>query len=254
MEGMLLQMDGSDHDWLEGRGPWLLLLFAVDDATGKIPWGLFHPEESSRGYFLLLQGIIERYGIPLSLYTDRHSVFRPVRRSREPEGYPPPAKWKASQFGRAVRELGIFHAVASSPEAKGRVERAAGTLQDRLVSELRIAGTSTPEEANNMLWAYLPRFNERFAVPPAQSGIAYRAVPPDIELQEVLCFKHRRKVAKDNTVKYNWRTLHLLPDRHRRSYAGSNVEVREHLDGILTVAFQGQTVPAEEALRIAGAR
>ena len=243
MEGMLLQMDGSDHDWLEGRGPQLVLLFAVDDATGKVPWGLFHSEENSLEYFLLLQGIVERCGIPLSLYTDCHSVFRPVRRSQGGTRPLPIAKREVTQFGRAMSELGIFHAVASSPEGKGRVERMANTLQDRLVSELRMAGASTLEEANHVLWAYVPRFNERFAVPAAQSRIAYRALPSGMQLKEILCFKHRRKVAKDNTVKYNWRTLQLLPDHDRRSHAGSHVEVREHLDGSLTVAFQGHTIP-----------
>jgi len=97
MEGMLLQMDGSDHDWLEGRGPQLVLLFAVDDATGKVPWGLFRPEENSLGYFLLRQEIVERCGIPLSLYTDRHSVFRPVRRSRGGKRPLPIAKREVTQ-------------------------------------------------------------------------------------------------------------------------------------------------------------
>lgn len=121
-EGMLLQFDGSDHDWLEERGPRMCLLLAVDDATGKVPWALFRPEEDSLGYFLLLQGIIERHGIPLSLYSDRHGVFRKAQRSRRGQGKAGNGGEEPTQFCRATRELGMLHVLAWSPEGKGRVE------------------------------------------------------------------------------------------------------------------------------------
>lgn len=127
------------------------------------------------------------------------------------------------------------------------MERVAGTFQDRLVSELRLAGASTLKEANRVLWEYLPRYNERFGVPAAQDGSAYRPLPPELELAEVLCFKHLRKVARDNTVKYNWQTLQLLPGGDRLSYAGIVVEVRERLDGQLSVVYQGRDIPTQEA-------
>ncbi len=245
-EGMLLQLDGSDHDWLEGRGPRMCLLLAVDDATGKVPWALFRPEEDSLGYFLLLQGIIERHGIPLSLYSDRHGVFRKAQRSRRGQGKAGNGGEEPTQFCRATRELGMLHVLAWSPEGKGRVERVAGTFQDRLVTELRLAGASTLEEANDVLWAYLPRYNERFSVPAARTGTAYRSVPEEIQVQNVLCFKHRRKVARDNTVQYRWRVLQLVPDGDRRSHAGMVVEVREHLDGNLAVVHNARVLPSRE--------
>jgi transposase len=239
-EGMLLQIDGSDHDWLQGRGPRLTLVLAVDDATSTAPYALFRKEEDSLGYFLLLQGIIERRGIPLALYSDRHTAFR---QAQAPLGGPFSGP---TQFGRAMQELGVTQVFAQSPEAKGRVERANGTFQDRLVAELRLAGASTMEEANRVLWEFLPRVNERFGVPAGHSGSAYRR-PDGLNVEDILCFKYRRKVARDNTVKFRWRTLQLLPSHKRPTYAGLQVEVQVHLDGRLVVAHEGHAVASQEA-------
>lgn len=246
-EGMLVQIDGSVHDWLEGRGPRMTLLLAVDDATGTVPVALFRDQEDSHGYFCLLWAMIERKGIPLALYSDRHGVFRHVHHSPKTKGEERRSETKTTQFGRAMQELGVVQVFARSPQAKGRVERVAGTFQDRLVSELRLDGASTLEEANRVLREYLPRYNKRFSVPAAQEGSAYRPLSPDLPLAEVLCFKHHRKVARDNTVKYNWQTLQLLPGDDRRSYAGIEVEVRERLDGRLLVVYQGRDIPIQEA-------
>ena len=158
-EGMLLQLDGSYHAWLEDRGSWLTLLLAVDDATGTVPYGVFREREDTQGYFELLEGIIARHGIPLGVYTDRHSVFQsPGQRLGEDSGT---LGITPTQWGRALRELGVTQVFAHSPEAKGRVERANGTFQDRLVSELRLANAGTLEEANGVLNEFLPRFNAR---------------------------------------------------------------------------------------------
>lgn len=238
--GMLVQIDGSHHPWLEERGPRFALLLAVDDATSTVPHALFGQEEDTRGYFLLMEGLIQRCGIPLALYSDRHAVFKHPREPRWSEPGP-------TQFGRAMQELGIQQIFARSPQAKGRVERTAGTFQDRLVTELRLAGVTTIDEANKVLWDFLPRFNEQFGVPPQQPDIAYRPVGPDMFLGPILCFKHRRKVARDNTVKYNWRTLQLLPSMERPSYAGVQVEVQERLDGHLVVRYRNRTIPTQEA-------
>ena len=135
---MLLQIDGSHHPWLEERGPRFALLLAVDDATGTVVGAVFQPEEDTRGYFLLMAGIIRRYGIPLALYGDRHGVFK---FSGKPRHIQPPVE--ATHFSRAMQELGIEQVFARSPQAKGRVERMAGTFQDRLVSELRLVGATT---------------------------------------------------------------------------------------------------------------
>lgn len=245
-EGILVQIDGSYHDWLEGRGPWLTLLLAVDDATGTIPFALFREHEDSQGYFRLLWGICCERGIPLAIYTDRHSVFQPPPRSYESleESL---SKRGRTQVGRALHELGICQVFARSPEAKGRIERMAGTFQDRLVSELRLDGAKTMEDANEILWRFLPHFNERFRVPAAETENAYRPMGPELDLAGTLCFKHPCKVARDNTVRYHQRTLQLLPGNGRSSYAGVHTEIQERLDGNICVVHERTIIPTQEA-------
>ena len=155
--GMLLQVDGSHRAWLEQRGPRFALLLAVDDATGAVVHALFRPAEDARGYFLLMEQVLRRSGVPLALYNDRHAVFRASAQQR--------AGGEAStQFARAMAELGVRLIFARSPQAKGRVERMAGTFQDRLVTELRLTSATTIGEAQAVLDRFLPRFNARFAV------------------------------------------------------------------------------------------
>jgi transposase len=246
-EGMLVQIDGSHHRWLEERGPWFTLLLSVDDATGSVPFALFQLQEDTEGYFRLLQGIIQQKGIPLALYSDRYFVFRYNGKKEDtPEGSIS-EKRNPTQFGRAMRELGITQVFARSPEAKGRIERANGTFQDRLVSELRLAGVSTVEEANRFLQVFLPRYNEHFGVPPAQSEPAYRPVSPGLEIDGILCFKERRKVAKDNTVQYHGKTLQIFPGSERTTYARAHVEVQERLDRRLLVCHKGKILSPREA-------
>ena len=242
-EGVLLQLDGSRHAWLEDRGPWLTLLLAVDDATGTVPNAVFREQEDTRGYFELLLSIITQHGVPLGVCTDRHSTFMSAK-GRPEEGS---RAGGSTQWGRALRELGVTHVFAHSPEAKGRVERANGTLQDRLVSELRMAGAGTLVEANEVLSEFIPRYNMRFAVPAAQSGSAYRALDERLDVEGVLCIKERRRVAKDNTVRYQGRTLQLFPTTDRHSYAGAHVVVQERLDGRLLVSYLGTILTPQEA-------
>jgi hypothetical protein len=239
-EGMLLQLDGSHHAWLENRGPWFTLFLAIDDATGTVPYALFREREDTLGYFELLKVIINRCGIPLGIYTDRDSIFH-VERSPS-NGISP-----ITQFGRALRELGITHVIAHSPEAKGRVERANGTFQDRLVAELRLAEASSISEANSVLWDFLPRFNQRFGVPAAQSGQVYRPISLEMDLEGILCVKERRRVARDNTVQYHQRNLQLFPDADKVSYAGAYVEIQERLDGRTLACYQGKILTPQDA-------
>ena len=154
---------------------------------------------------------------------------------------------EATHFSKAMAELGIQMIFARSPQAKGRVERAAGTFQDRLVTELRLAGARTIDQANAVLRDFLPRYNLQFAVPAELDEPAYRQWHGDRPLDEILCIKHTRKVAKDNTVQYNWRTLQLLPSQERPSYAGVQVEVLEHVDGRLQVRHEGEIIPSRPA-------
>ncbi len=175
---MLIQVDGSHHRWLRDDVPPIALLLAVDDATGIVVNALFCEQENTRNYFLLMRGLIQRHGIPIALYTDRHSVFKNVPGSGLPRA--------PTQFNRAMDELGIQMVFALSPQAKGRVERTAGTFQDRLVTEFRLSGATTIEEANVVLKEFLDRFNGRFGVPAQHPEAAYRPLEPDACLDRPL--------------------------------------------------------------------
>jgi transposase len=240
-EGMLLQIDGSPHDWLQGRGPRMSLIGAIDDATGKVPHALFREQEDSHGYILLFRGIVRRHGIPLAVYHDRHSIFEVSADEREHQSVREQLSGKPmlTQFGRLMVELGITPISARSPQAKGRIERLWGTFQDRLVNELRLAGVNTLEEANRFLPGFLDRYNARFAVPPEQPGSAYRSIQ-DLELETLFCFKYERVVGADNVVRFNGQRLQILPSLERLSYARCSVEVHEQLDGTIKIHYHGR--------------
>ena len=246
-EGMLLQADGSHHDWLGGRGPWLTLIGAVDDATGKVPYALFRNQEDAQGYFLLLCQIVDSYGIPMALYRDRHGIFEHSKRKPESLEEQLEGERKPTQFGRLLEELGITSIPSYSPEARGRIERLWGTFQDRLVSELRLARVRTLEEANQVLWDFLPRYNRRFAVAAARSGSAYRQPGEGFIPDEVFCFKYYRTVGTDNVVRFGEHRLQILPTNGRLSYARARVEVHEKMDGSLAVYYQGQCLASKPA-------
>lgn len=251
-EGMLLQIDGSPHDWLEGRGPRMSLVGAIDDATGKVLYALFREQEDTRGYFLLLREIVGHHGIPPAIYHDRHSIFEVAPGERETIQEQLAGKTRLTQFGRLMAELGITSIAALSPQAKGRIERLWGTFQDRLVSELRLASVSTLEQANCFLEAFLSRHNTRFAVPPIQEGLAYRKAAEGLDLRAVFCLKHERVVGADNVVRFAGQRLQILPSRDRSSHARCPVEVHEALDGSLGIYYHGRYLhacpaPAEAA-------
>ena len=246
-EGMLMLIDGSRHDWLEGRGPRLTLIAGVDDATGKVPYALFRYQEDAQGYFLLMRGVVETYGRPLAIYRDRHAIFERSKGERETIDEQLAGKREPTQFGRLLEELEITSIAARSPQAKGRAERLFGTFQDRLVSELRSAGASTIEEANAVLCEYLPRFNRRFAVEAAQPGLAYRPLEEGVDLDEVFCFKYWRTVGADNVVRLGEHRIQLLPSAERASYAKARVEIHERLDGSLAIYYQGRKIASQAA-------
>jgi hypothetical protein len=244
MEGMLLQTDGSDHDWLEGRGPGLTLIAYIDDATGEVPGAVFRDEEDAAGYMLALRAISQTHGLPLEVYADRHSIFQSPKQPTLDEQLA--GKQPRSQFGRALDELHIRIIPAYSPQAKGRVERLFETLQDRLVKELRRANARTCEQANQVLADFLPRFNRRFKKEAAQPGSAYRPWPADLRPDDVFCFKFTRVVAHDNTISFSGHKLQIPPGPSRRSYARARVEVRHHLDDSLSAHYQGHTIATFE--------
>jgi transposase len=240
-EGMLIQIDGSCHDWLEGRGPYLNLLLAVDDATGTVPFALFRELEDTDGYFLLLDGIIRRRGIPMAVYTDRHGVFKqPSQHWRNGQ------RTGSTQFARAMNELGISLIAARSPEAKGRVERMAGTFQDRLVSELRLAGATSLTDANHFLVDFLPRFNARFGLVSAEVRDVYRQPSLGPHLASILCCRFSHMVARDNTIRHDGRLLQLEPSRGQQSYAGHRVVLRRYPDGKMEVYSGDQAIRFRE--------
>ena len=233
-EGLLLQLDGSRHDWLEDRGPRLTLVGAIDDATGAVPAATFRDQEDAAAYLEILATTVAGHGLPGAVYHDRHSAFAPTWPGPTEAGAPD----ELSQVGRALVELGIGSIVARSPQAKGRIERLWGTFQDRLVTELRLAVVTNRAGANALLASFLPRFNARFAVPPADPVAAWRPVPAGVRLDRVLVFKYRCKVARDHTIRLAGRDLQLPPGRGGRGYAGRLVEVHVRLDGSI-VAFDG---------------
>jgi transposase len=246
-EGMLLQTDASRNDWLERRGPYLSLIGAIDDATGKVPYALFRHEEDAQGYTLLLRHIVQNEGIPEALYHDGHGIFQRSRKEPETLEEQLAGTRKPTQFGRMMEELGITSITSLSPQARGRIERLWGTFQDRLKSELRIAGAQTGEQANRVLWDLLPRFNQRFAVPARELGRAYRPVPDGFKPDEVFCFKYERIVGRDNVVRFGKQRLQIMPTNGRLSYAKANVEVHERMNGSLAVYYKGQCLLTKSA-------
>jgi transposase len=235
-EGMLLQVDGSRHDWLEGRGPWLTLAGAIDDATSRLVSATFRDQEDSAGYLWIIADTATRLGLPLAIYRDRHGSFE------WPEGRRPPAELRLADdrrpthVGRALAELGIGSIPAGSPQAKGRVERGWGTLQHRLRIELRLAGAADRAAADQVLADYLPRYNARFGVPATDPEPAWRPVPGDVDIAAVCAFRYERVVANDATVRIGGMVLDIPRQPGGRSLAGRRVEVRMELDGRLVVA------------------
>jgi transposase len=234
-EGMLLQVDGSRHDWLEGRGPRLTLVGAIDDATGRLTGATFRAQEDVAGYLAVLRDTVRRYGVPLAWSRDRHTLFETPKGALTTLEEQLAATRAPTQLGRALAELGITSIAARSPQAKGRIERAWGTCQDRLVTELRLAGADELESANRVLARFLPRFNRRFAVPAADPTPAWRPLPAGLRIERVCCLKYRRIVANDHTVRAGATILQLPPGPGRRGYAGKRVELHLRLDGRLVV-------------------
>jgi len=251
-QGMLLQIDGSHHDWLEGRGPELCLIAATDDATGEVPYALFRPEEDTQGYFELMEHIVATHGIPLAVYRDRNSIFETPPRHQESLEEQLAGKRELTQFGRLLSELGIESKPSHSPQARGRIERLWGTFQSRLVSEIRLAGAQDMDQANEVLAAYLQRHNHRFMVLAAQPGSAYRPTSEGFIPREVFCLKHRRTVGADNVVRFKGHRLQIQPGITRPSYARAKVTVHEGFDGDLAVYYQGQRLTTTKAPPDAG--
>ncbi len=186
-EGELVQMDASDHDWFEGRAPKCHLHLLVDDATSKIYGGYFTKEETTEGYFKACLPYFEKEGLPISFYNDKRGTFKVNQGEKQGE----------TQFARAMRELGVEMIFAHSPQAKGRIERMFGTLQERLIWEMRIEHISSIEEANKFLPGFFEKHNNKFAVEPASSFNAHQLLSRKQSLKYILCSKLERTVTKN---------------------------------------------------------
>lgn len=239
-EGQMLQFDTSDHDWLEGRGPKLNLIGGVDDATSNCPGARFALTDSCIENMRVLKRVVETKGIPLSFYCDKDSNFKTTRAQGihyELKGQ----DYNLTQIARALEELGVEIIYANSAQAKGRVERAWGTFQDRLCSELRLHKISTPHGANHyLLEEFLPKHNRKFAHPAKEPGSAYRPVPKGLDLNNVFCIKAERTVSPDNTISYNSRYYQILPNQYRLSFVKAKVMVHEWLDGSVHIFYKGK--------------
>jgi len=246
--GMMLQIDASPHDWLQGRGPWLTLLGGKDDATGYV-WAHFEEAETTWGYLDLMREVISTHGVPLSLYADRHSIFHTTREPTIIEQLKDVVP--LTQFGRAMDELGITLIKAWTPQAKGRIERQWGIFQDRLVVALRLARANTLEQATEILKSFLKEYNQRFCLLPKQAAAVFRKASPKAVLHKILCLKETRMVKKDHTVSFDGLVLQIPFCKKYPCIADRQVDVRQYRDGHLEIVYRGSIVAlfSSEAIR-----
>ena len=242
--GELVQLDGSPHDWLEGRGQRLTALGMQDDATGKILAAQFFPSETTFGYLCLLRQLLRRHGVPLAFYGDHSGIF--VRNDDDwTVDEQLAGKRQPTQFGRALEQLAVTFIAANSPQAKGRVERLWGVLQDRLCSELRLAGAQDLDSANAVLRKFIADYNRRFARQARESATAWRETPD--RLDRICCFVHERTVSNDNVVQWEGRRFQIPQQARRFSFAGAKVHIYQALDGRVSL-YYGDTRLEHSAL------
>jgi len=233
--GELVQIDGSEHAWFEDRGPPCTLLAYVDDATSRLLALRFVPSESAFAYFTVTRAYLEAHGKPVAFYSDKHGIFRVNRRDATGE--------ELTQFGRALSALNIDILCADTPQAKGRVERAFATLQDRLVKELRLEGISTSEVANAWLPGFVADYNRRFGREPANGKDLHRPLSAQDDLDEILAWREARTVTKNLVLHYDRMMLLLEPTALARSLVRKTVEVVNYPDGRFAVRHEGADLP-----------
>ncbi len=250
--GQMILWDGSRHDWLEGRGPRLCLMAAIDDATGELlPGAHFVEQECSAGYLRVLRDILAVKGVPLSAYMDRHgSLKRNDKHWTREEQLA--GRQEPTHVRRVLDDLDVQVLYALSPQAKGRVERLWGTLQDRLVSELRLADARSVIGANRVLLRYRLQHNARFAVPPADSNSAWRPLPPGLDADELSAFQYVRVVLNNNTVRVGNKTIDIKQQPSRATFAKATVLVRHLLIGGFRVYYKGTFIAGANGPRATG--
>jgi transposase len=234
--GELVQLDGSPHDWFEGRAPKCVLLVMVDDATSRLMHLLFVEAETTFNYFAAVRAYFGRFGKPQAFYSDKFSVFRVnIPNALTGTGL--------TQFGRAMKELQVELICAHSPQAKGRVERANQTLQDRLVKELRLRSICSMAEANAYLPEFVADFNRRFAVAPRSAEDAHRPLSAADDLDRILVLRERRTLSKNLTLSYHNVIYQITTTRAAYTMRGAQVEVREASGGEISIEYRGRALP-----------
>jgi transposase len=237
--GMMIQIDASDHDWLEGRGPKMVLVGGIDDATGFV-WAHFEDSETTWSYLRLIRRVALSHGIPLSLYSDRHMIFHSPKEPtiiEQIQNIRP-----LTQFGRAMNELCVELIPAYSAPAKGRIEKLWGTFQDRLIVEMRLQGIKTKDDANAFLKEYLKDFNQRFTVPARKKERVFRKRLPLRQLDRILCLKETRVVQKNHTVSFEGLVLQIPPSSKWASIARQRVDVLQLKDGSIEIVYKNMVV------------
>lgn len=236
--GEMIQLDGSHHDWFEGRGPKCVLMGYIDDATGR-PFGKFYPYEGTLPAMGSFKCYIKEYGIPVSVYLDKHTTYKSTKKPSiedELNNIEP-----LSQFGRALEELKVNVIYANSPQAKGRIERLFNTFQDRLIKEMRLKGIKTIKEANKFLSSYLPVYGKRFSVQPANNTDLHRPLSKSINLDKILCVKTARVLRNDYTIAHNVK-LYQIQD----SLSAKEVIVEERIDGSMLITHKNRSLRFNE--------
>jgi transposase len=233
--GEMVQMDGSRHKWFEDRGAECVLMAYIDDTTNKVYFRFYEYEGTIPAMDSFLR-YIRRYGIPMSIYFDRHTTYKSTAEptiEEEINGEEP-----LSEFGRALKELGVEIIHAYSPQAKGRIERLFGTLQDRLVKEFRLRGISTIQDANKFLDShYLREFNRKFSIKASNKGNLHRPIPEGTDLKKILCIRTERTVRNDFTISHNGKLYQIA-----EAVTSKKITVEEHIDGTTKIIHNGKTV------------
>ncbi len=233
--GEMQQFDGSYHYWLEDRNEELCLLLSVDDATGKITYAKFDYNESTVAVFKFWQEYLEKNGLPIAIYLDKFSTYKVNHKNATDNAE------LITQFQRAMNQLGVNPITAHSPEAKGRVERMFGTLQDRLVKELRLAGISTIEDANKFLEEFIPKFNAKFSVIPSRKTNLHKKISKTLKakLPQILSIQKQRKVHNDYTIMFETKYFQLDIKQPTTVYKKDTVTIETHLDGEIKINLKG---------------
>ncbi|MBL7085396.1 MAG: ISNCY family transposase [Candidatus Omnitrophica bacterium] len=230
--GQMLQVDGSHHDWLEGRGPECVLMGYIDDATNTV-FARFYNYEGTFPAMDSFKRYIKRYGLPYSLYLDKHTTYKSTAKPTiedELNNTKP-----LSQFERALKELGVELIHAQSPQAKGRIERMFGTFQDRLIKKMRLKNIKTVDEANRFLKYYLPKHNKRFSVSPLEKGDLHQPLPENINLDRILCIKTDHPLRNDFTVAHDKKLYQITEPT-----TAKKVTVEERINGTMLITYKGK--------------